>query len=94
LLRDERWGDHPADEGLLGEIAVEPIPTGTGLIDKAQMRGLRLEFADQGLDVALPGADGAQEDHLGAPLFRDIGHSDGLFVHIQTDVNRVSVSHG
>jgi hypothetical protein len=94
FLRDERWGDHPADEVLLGEIAVEPRPTGTGLIDQEPMRGLRLECADQGIEVALPGADGAQEDHLGAPLFRDIGNSDGRFVHIQTNVNRVSVSHG
>jgi hypothetical protein len=94
FLRDKRWGDHPADEVLLGEIAVELIPTRTGFIDKEKMRGLRLEFADQGIDVALPGADGAQEDHLSAPLFRDIGNSDGLFVYIQTDVNRVSVSHG
>jgi hypothetical protein len=74
--------------------AVEPIPTGTGLIDKEKMRGLRLEFADQGIDVALPGADGAQEDHLGAPLFPDIGHSDRLFVDIQTDIECATVTHG
>jgi hypothetical protein len=79
---------------LLGEIAVEPIPTGTGLIDKEKMWGLRREFADQGSDVALPGADGAQEDHLGAPLFRNIGNGERLLVHIQTDVYRVSVSQG
>jgi hypothetical protein len=79
---------------LLGEIAVEPIPTGTSLIDKEQLRSLRLEFADQGIDVALPGADGAQEDHLGAPFFRDIGHGERLFVDIQTDGYRVRVSHG
>jgi hypothetical protein len=79
---------------LLGEIAVEPIPTGTGLIDKEQTRRLRLEFADQGIDVALPGANGAQEDYLGPPLFQDIGHGDRLFVPIQTDVYRVRVSHG
>jgi hypothetical protein len=59
FLRDERWGDHPADEVLLGEIAGEPIPTGTGLIDQEQRRGLRLECADEGLEVARPGADGA-----------------------------------
>jgi hypothetical protein len=26
--------------------------------------------------------------------FRGIAHGDGLFVHIQTDVKRVRVSHG
>ena len=94
FLRDERGGKHPADEVLLGERAVEPIPTGTGLIDTEKMRGLRLECADPGIDVALPGADSAQEDHLGAPLFRDLGNGDRLLGHIQTDVYRVSLSHG
>jgi len=79
---------------LLGEIAVSPIPTGTGLIDQEKRLGLGLERADQGIDVVLPCADGAQEDHLGAPLVRGIGHGDGLLVHIQTDVKRVRVTHG
>jgi hypothetical protein len=46
------------------------------------MLGLGLGLADQGIDVTLPGADGAQKDDLGAPLFRGIGHGDGLFGHI------------
>jgi hypothetical protein len=93
-LRDARWGHHPAAERRLGEIAVEPRPTGSGLIDQEQRRGLRLACADQGLAVALPGAAGAQDEHLGAPLCRDLGHSDGRLVHIQTHVNGVRVSHG
>jgi len=62
FLRDERRGDHPADEVLLGEIAVSPIPTGTGLIDQEKRLGLGLERADQGIDVVLPCADSGQED--------------------------------
>jgi hypothetical protein len=58
------------------------------------MLGLGLEPADQGIDVTLPGADGAQEDDLGAPLFRDIGEGSRLFVPLQTDVKRVRVSPG
>jgi hypothetical protein len=34
------------------------------------------------------------EDALGAPLFRGLGHGDGLFVDIQTDVKRARVTHG
>ena len=86
FLREERGGDHPAAEGLLGAIAGEPSPPGTGLRDPAKRRGLRLECADQGIAVALPGADGASEDHLGAPLCRDLGHGARLFGPIQTDV--------
>jgi hypothetical protein len=91
---DERRGNHPADEVLLSEIAVEPIATGPGFIDQEQLLGFRLALADQDIDVALPGADGAQEDDLRAMLLRGIGHGDGLFVHIQPDVNRGRVSHG
>jgi hypothetical protein len=56
--------------------------------------GLGLECADQGSDVARPGADGAQQDDLGTPLFRGIGHGDGLLGPIQTDVKRVRVTQG
>jgi hypothetical protein len=53
-LRDARGGDHPADAGLLGELAGEPSPTGSGLIDHEQRRSLRLECADQGLEGTRP----------------------------------------
>jgi hypothetical protein len=69
FLRDEQRGDHPAEEGLFGEMAVSPIPTGTGLIDQKKMLGLGLERAYQRIDVVLPCADGAQEDYLSSPLF-------------------------
>jgi hypothetical protein len=71
---------------LLGEVALEPVPTGTGLIDEEEMLGLGLELADQGIDVTLPGADGAQKDGLRDSFLRGIGHGDRLFGHIQTNV--------
>jgi hypothetical protein len=46
ILQDERRGDHPADEVLLGEITVSAIPTGTGLIDQEKRLGLGLERVD------------------------------------------------
>jgi hypothetical protein len=83
----EQWGGHdPTAELFLGKITIKPIPTGTSLIDEEQMLGFGQELTDQGIDVTLPGADGAQKDDLGTSLFRGIGHGDGLFVHIQTNV--------
>ena len=66
----------------------------TGLIAKEQTPGFGLELADQGSEVALPSADGAQEDRLGAPLFRGIGHGDGLFMYIQSDIKHGRGFHG
>jgi hypothetical protein len=86
LLWEPWGGHHPAAERFLGKITIKPVPTGTGLIDEAQMLGLGQELTDQSVDVTLPGAAGAQKDDLGPPLFRGIGHGDGLLVHIQTNV--------
>jgi hypothetical protein len=79
---------------LLGEIAVEPIPVGTGFVDEDELFGFRGELSDKRGEVALAGPDGAQEDYLSTPLFRGIRHGDGLFVDIQTDVQGARMTHG
>jgi hypothetical protein len=40
-------GHHPAEEALLGEIAVQPIAAGAGLVHKHQLSALRAELADE-----------------------------------------------
>jgi len=59
LLGDERRGDHPAGEPFLGEVAIEPVAAGAGLIDEHQGMALGLELADELVDVALTSTDGA-----------------------------------
>jgi hypothetical protein len=47
--------------------------------------GLRLEPADDLIDVALAGADGADERDFGAPVLAGVGDGDGVLVNVETD---------
>jgi hypothetical protein len=49
---------------------------------------------DELIEVTLAGAAGAQEDHLGTPLFLGIRQGDRLVVDIQTNVQGATVTHG
>jgi len=86
--------DHPADRVFFRQIPLEPIPTRAGFIDKDQVFGLRLELPHQGVDVTLSGAKGPQGDDLGVMIFGNVGHSDRLFVHIHSDVQRARLVQG
>ncbi len=46
------------------------------------------------IDVALTGADGAEVDDVHIMVFRDVSHSNRLFVDIQADVQRARLVHG
>jgi hypothetical protein len=92
VLWDQGGGHDPAAALFLGQITRAPVPTGTGLIDEEQRLGLGQALTDQGLEVTLPGADGAQQDDLGTPRFRGIGHGDGRLVHLRTNVSCGSVT--
>jgi hypothetical protein len=63
-LGNQGRGDDPAAVAFLGEIPVEPVPTGARFIDKDERLGLRVELPDEVIDVTLTGADGAQIDDL------------------------------
>jgi hypothetical protein len=79
---------------FLGQIAVEPIATGTRLINKGEVCGLGVHLADQLIDVTLARADGAQKDHFGPVNLGHIGNRDGLFVDIQSDLKGGRLGHG
>ena len=78
------------------EIPIQPVATGTRLVHEHQLRALRLQLADQLVDVALPRADRPQRHHLGLPLLRGVGDRDGLLVHIEPHIDRglARLSHG
>jgi hypothetical protein len=79
---------------FLGEIPVKPIATGTGFIDKDQMLGLGLHLADEVVNVTLAGADGPRVDDLGGMVFGNMGDRDGIFVHIQPNIECARLAHG
>ena len=54
---------HHPEEALLGEIAVQPIAAGAGLVHKDQLSALGVEPADELVDVGLAGPDGTEVEH-------------------------------
>lgn len=64
------------------------------IMSKDQMFGLRLELPYKGVDIALAGAKGPQGDDLGVMIFGDVGHGNGIFMNIHSDVKRARLVHG
>ena len=94
LLRDERGGHHPAEEALLGQIAIEPIAAGAGFVHKHQLSAFGVEPADELVDVGLAGPDGTEVEDLGVLRIGNLGNRNGLLMDIQTDVQCARVFHG
>jgi hypothetical protein len=86
--------DNPADRAFLRQIAIEPVPTGARLIDKDPMLGLGWQLADEVVNVTLAWANSTEGADLGAVLLSDIGHRNGLFMDISSDVKRARLGHG
>ena len=91
-IRDGRY--HPAVVVFFRQIAVEPVATGSGFIDKDEVCGLGLHLADELIDVTLTRANGAQVGHLGAMILGDIRHGNGVLVDIHADEECARLGHG
>jgi hypothetical protein len=94
VLRDQGGGHDPAAQVLLRQIPREPGPPGARVVDADEWCSVCAERSDKRVDVALAGADGAQEDPLSTPFCRGIGHGDGRFVDLQTTVKGAGVTPG
>ena len=94
LVGHQGRGDDPAAVPSGGEITREPRPAGAGLVDEDQRLGLGLARADEGVEVAWPGADRPHRGDVSIPRFRSVGHGDGVVVTIQPDRQCASVRHG
>jgi hypothetical protein len=86
LLREERRCHHPTAMAFRGQIAVEPIATGTRLLNKDEGWSRGLPLADQLLDGTLARADGAQQDHVGPVIWGHVGDRDGRVGDIHADL--------
>jgi hypothetical protein len=94
LCGNQGRGNDPADVASFDKITIEPVVTRPRFIDKDQVLGLGWHLAHALLNSGLPGADGAEVDHLRIVICGDIGHGDGVFVDIQSAVKRARVVHG
>jgi hypothetical protein len=84
LLWDEGGSDDPAGVALFGEVAVEPVAAGAGLVDEHELAAAGGKAPEQLVYVALPGADGAEGHHIGIPVFGGISDSDRVLMNIET----------
>jgi hypothetical protein len=94
VLRNKGWSDNHAVLSLLGEVSMEAVAAGAGLIREAQVLRLGLEGANQLVYVALPCADGTQEGDLTLAILRGIGYRDEILMYIQTDEQCAIMLHG
>src|SRR5712691_808318 len=94
LFRDERRGDDQAGDAAAREVAIQNVAAGAGLIGDHEAVGLLLEPANEPVDVGRARADAADVGDVGAAVVRDVGHRDGLLVHIETDKQRGGLLHG
>jgi hypothetical protein len=94
LFGDQRRCYDPAALAFFGQLAVKPVPTGAGLIDKDKRFTFRLHLPDEWIDVTLSRSDMAQRDDLRVVFLGDGRHGHRLFMDIQTYVKRASLVHG
>jgi hypothetical protein len=79
---------------FLGEIAVEPIATGAGFIDKDKVRAFGLQPTDELIDITLSRPDVAEGDDFGVVVLGDIGDGNRVFMDIHSDAERARLVHG
>ena len=77
-----------------GHRAGEPVPAGTGLIDKNELRACGLQPPDELLDVTLARPDMPEGDNLGTVIFGGRGNGESIFVDIKIDVECARLCHG
>ena len=79
---------------MLRQIATEPGPTGSRVIDKDQVWGVGVQLTHELSKVAWPRPNGAKIDDLSRVICGDRGDRDGVFVDVQTDIERARLWHG
>jgi hypothetical protein len=70
------------------------LAAGARLVDKDSLIALGLELSAQLVDVTLTSADAPQGDDFVVSILSGLGHRDGFFMNIQTDIECVRVFHG
>ena len=87
--RDDQTGHPPA-----GQVPVQGVAAGPGLVGDDQAHGFVLEATDEPVDVDDPGADATDVGDLGASVVGNVRDRDGVLVDIETDEQRGVFLHG
>jgi hypothetical protein len=94
LFGHQGRGDDPADMASFGKITLAPVATRPRFIDQDQVWGLGWHRSHALINIGLPGADGAEVDHLSLVICGDRGHGDGVFVDIPSNGKRARLVQG
>jgi hypothetical protein len=94
FLGDERRCDDEAGEAFLGEVAIEGEAARSRFVGEDEAGCLGLETANELVDVALLGADGADEGDSFAPVLGCVGDGDGVLMDIEADEKCGIMGHG
>ena len=85
LLGNEGRGHDHARHPVLGERAVQAIPTGAGLVGDDHAGAVAVEPSKELLDVGFSGSDLADGDDVGRAVGAGVGDGDTLFMAVETD---------
>ncbi len=84
---DQGTGDDVAAESLAGEVALEVVAAGAGLLDEDELRGLALERADQLVHIGLVRPDGTDEVGRIGAVGPAVGDGDGVLVDVRREAS-------
>jgi len=90
---DEGGGRHQAGPALGGQVAVDHVAAGAGLIGELQLGPGGPKFADHSIQGVQVSADLAVKPHLGTGTGLGNGYIHGHFMDIQPHI-QYTLSHG
>lgn len=93
-LGDQGRGNDLAFQPLLCQVTIEDVAAGSGFVCKDQAAGFAVKPANKLVDVALSGADRADELRWLSGIGLGVGDADGVLVDIETDEKRDNLGHG
>jgi hypothetical protein len=86
LFRNQRRRHDLTGETLLGQIAMQHVAAGTGLVREHEVRCFRLQASNQFVEVRLPRPERPHEHRGVGGLALGVRDGDGIFVDVETDI--------
>lgn len=93
-LGDRRWRDDLAGDAVVGEVAVDDVAAGAGLVDDVQFMALADQAAQCSIEGGKIAADGADVAYFAVAVIEYSGDIDGVFMNIQPDKQSARLLHG
>jgi hypothetical protein len=93
-FRDQGGSNYTAVETLAGEVSIQDVAGGAGLVSEHQVFGFGVKPANDHVDVTLTSADAAHGVRWLGLAARGVSDRNGILVDVQTDEKRSKLRHG